>query len=429
MRIRMMWLGIVALLLGLPVMPAAAQGRPAGAGCPVNDFQLLGQRWRAGNVFEGVPSFVGLDDKARLSPFQQPHDPDTEGIVPDEALREAFRMYANFDPAPLLSSAGIPTLIIVVDDFTAPTPAESHGAAVYSVLERMIGALGVPPARIGLAQIDLAADNYNLNLVATRIEQAIRSNNAYSRFVINMSFIIIPCQGVITVEGQRIAFNFDQFIVDYRDSRGEAALLTAVADQVPGLIPPPDSPLGAQKRQSPVEQVGVPGGDLPPDFPGQGDVVPRPFAEGIAAFAADYTRGAYNPRRANETADPLRRSLMRLRGLGSEIVFVASSGNFGQTESFAPGSFPEVISVSASLANDFTAIWLPTNGGEVMAPGAWYPLGAEFVAGTSFSAPAMSGLTAVLLSSGTVRCNFTPLMNGRYDNLYFATAALRACGL
>lgn len=428
MRTRIMWLGIVTLLLGLQVMPAAAQGRAAGSGCPVNDFQLLGQRWRAGNVFEGVPSFVGLDDKARLSPFRQPHDPQTEGIVSDDALWVALRTYANFDATPLISGASVPTMIIVVDDFTAPTPAESHGAAVYSVLERMVGALGVPRSRIGLSQIDLAADNYNLNTVATRIEQAIRSNNAYRRFVINMSFVIIPCQGVITVEGQRIAFNFDEFIVDYRDSRGEAALLTAVADEVPGLIPPPGDPLGAQKRQSPVEQVGVPGG-VPQDFPGQGDVVPRPFAEGIAAFASDYTRGAYNPRRANETTDPLRRSLMRLRGLGSEIVLVASSGNFGQTESFAPGSFPEVISVSASLANDFTAIWLPTNGGEVMAPGAWYPLGAESVAGTSFSAPAMSGLTALLLSSGTARCNFTPLMNGRYDNPYFATAALRACGL
>jgi hypothetical protein len=428
MRTRMMWLGIVTLLLGLQVMPAAAQGRPAGAGCPVNDFQLLGQRWRAGNVFEAVPSFVRLDDKARLSPFQQPHDPDTEGVVPDEALLRALRTYANYDPAPLLTATSVPTMIIVVDDFTAPTPAESHGAAVYSVLERMVNALGIPPSRIGLSRIDLAADNYNLNVIATRIEEAIRRNSAFRRFVINMSFIIIPCQGVITVEGQRIAFNFDEFIVDYRDSRGEVALLTAVADEVPGLIPPPDNPLGAQKRGSTVEQVGVPGG-VPQDFPGQGDVVPRPFAEGIAAFATDYTRGAYNPRRANETNDPLRRSLMRLRGLGTEIVIVASSGNFGQAEPFAPGSFPEVISVSASLANDFTAIWTPTNSGEVMAPGAWYPLGAEFVAGTSFSAPAMSGLTALLLSSGTTRCSFVSLMNGRYDNSYFATAALRACRL
>jgi subtilisin family serine protease len=411
-----MWLVTALLLLGLQAMPAAAQGRPAGSGCPVNDFQLLGQRWRAGNVFESAPSFARLGDKARLSPLSQPHDPQTEGIVPDEALWVALRTYARFDATPLMSGTTVPTMIIVVDDFSTPTPAESHGAAVYSVLERMVGALGVPTSRIGLSQIDLAADNYNLNTVATRIEQAIRSNSAYRRFVINMSFVIIPCQGVITVEGRQITFNFDEFIGNYRSSQGRTALLTAVAQEVPSLIPLAPNPASARGGA----QQGV---------PGQGDVVPRPFAEGIAAFASDYTRGAYNPRRANETNDPLRRALMRLRGLGSEIVVVASSGNFGQPGSFAPGSFPEVISVSASLANNFTAIWTPTNGGEVMAPGAWYPLGSEFVAGTSFSAPAMSGLTALLLSSGDVRCSFISLMNGRYDNPFFATAALGACRL
>jgi len=321
----------------------------------------------------------------------------------------------------LLNAAAVPTLIIVVDDFTAPTPEESHGAAVYAVAEQIIGALTIPASRIGLARVDTAAAGYNLTTIATQIEAAIRANTTYRRFVINMSFIIVPCQGTVNVGGVSVPFNFDQFIVQYDQTGGEVTLYAQAAILAPDLIPAPGDALAPQKRPASGARQGISDVLVPS--------VPPAFAQGLAAFAQTYNAQAYNPRSASRTTDPIRLMLRRLRGLGVDYVAIASAGNFGQAAAFAPGSFPEVISVSASIGLNFNTLWIPSNAGEVMAPGAWYPLGTEYVAGTSFSAPAMSVLTSLLLSSGDLRCNFTPLMNATFTNPYFGRSALTACGL
>jgi hypothetical protein len=399
----------------------AVQARPTG--CPVNDYQLVGQRWRAGAV-GSVPSL--LDTKSFLRPAAQESTPNTDGIIPTDTIRAALVTGLGVDIARFINAAPVSTLIIVVDDFTAPTPEESHGTAVYAVTEDIIAALGLPAARLGLARVDTAAAAYNLSTIATQIEATIRANASYRRFIINMSFIIVPCQGTVNVGGVAVPFNFDQFIVQYDQTGGEVNLYAQAATLAPDLIPPPGDALAPQKRPASDFRQDFPGGVIPGQITSE---VPPAFADGIAAYAQSYNAQAYNTRNVGRTNDPIRLMLRRLRGLGVDYVAIASAGNFGQAAAFAPGSFPEVISTSASIGLDFGQLWLPSNAGEVMAPGAWYPLDGEYVAGTSFSAPAMSAITGLLLSSGDLRCNFTPLMNGAFDNRSFARAALTACGL
>lgn len=420
-----LWVTLL-LLISAAVLPVSAettdQNRPSG--CPVNDFQLLGQRWRAGNVYDAIPSFVDSGTRFRPAsrPTMQDHTPGIDGILSDDAIRTAISTYVGFDINRLLTATPVPTLIIVVDDFSTPTPETSHGAAVYAVTERLITGLGIPSSRVRLVSVDTAEGNYNLATVANQIDAVIRANPTYRRYVINLSFIIIPCQGTFNVGGVAVSFNFDQFITQYDRSDGEVTLYAQAAAVAPSvlpadLVPPPGDALGVQK---PLRQEGTISEDT--------TEIPPEFARGIAAFAQSYHAQAYNPRNTTQTNDPIRLLLRRARRLGVETVVIASAGNFGQPEAFAPGSFPEVISVSASIGLDFNTFWLPSNAGEVMAPGAWFPLEDEFVAGTSFSAPAMSVMTALVLSTGA-SCNFTSVMDGQFNNTFFARAALSACRL
>jgi hypothetical protein len=423
---RLVFLFACALLLTFvpAAAPAAADdlAQTGPAGCPVNDFQLLGQRWRAGSVYDALPSYVKHD---LLRPTAQDSSPMTDGVIPNDAIRAAIADYLGVDLGAMMGSNIVPTLIIIVDDFTAPTPDESHGAAVYSVTEMLLAGIGVDSSRVGLARVDTAADNYNLPTIATRITQVIRDNSAsYRRAVVNMSFIILPCQGVLDLQGTQVAFDFNTLITEYRQTGGEITLYAEAAEVAPQLVPeyiaPADEVLPSQKIPSWFEQEIA---------QQEREELPPAFANGIASLAAQYNRAAYDRGRPTRTNDPFRNTLRRLRGLGTDLILIGSSGNFGQPEPFAPGLFPEVISVSASIANDYNTFWTPSNNGEVMAPGAWFPFRDEFVAGTSFSAPAMSVLTALLSSNGDLRCNFNGLMNGAFGNPYFGRAALSACGL
>lgn len=140
-----------------------------------------------------------------------------------------------------------------------------------------------------------------------------------------------------------------------------------------------------------------------------------------------------------------------------QIVFVAAAGNFDTGLPLAPGLWPEVVSVSSSVhtptltvgdmeINTLNVIrWPDSSSGELMAPGGWYPIDAcdykpgylnladdeercaiEYVSGTSFAAPATSVFIAASQSYTNCRHDFTPFMNGAFNDAYFSAATCPA---
>lgn len=130
----------------------------------------------------------------------------------------------------------------------------------------------------------------------------------------------------------------------------------------------------------------------------------------------------------------------------SNVIPIASSGNFGLDYPFWPAAFVQVTSVSASNGVGFDASksWVDkgqgkdepllsvdgngnnqqriSNYGEVMIPGEYEVEDDKWIIGTSFAAPRLSALSAVYISNvGSSYCQtsdgYFGLAYGDYDNL------------
>lgn len=133
--------------------------------------------------------------------------------------------------------------------------------------------------------------------------------------------------------------------------------------------------------------------------------------------------------------------LRTVRTCTATPVFVASAGNFDLDYSLYPAAWEQVVSVSASDADEPQVRAFFSNAGEVMDVGAWFELSnpenlqGEFevatdltYAGTSFSAPAVSLVTALDLSHREPRCDggvHPDLAHGAADDTALAEAVAR----
>ncbi len=140
----------------------------------------------------------------------------------------------------------------------------------------------------------------------------------------------------------------------------------------------------------------------------------------------------------------------------SNVIPIASSGNFGLDYPFWPAAFVEVTSVSASNGVGFDASmpWVDkgqgkdepllsvqgngnnqdriSNYGEVMIPGEYEVEPGAWIIGTSFAAPRLSALTAIYVSNvGSGYCKtsagYFGLAYGDYDNLTLDEAISAHC--
>lgn len=409
---------LCACLLSLTV--AGAQGRSTAAGnCTLTPDQVLGQ------AFSGTAGAEGETGEAGLTPEGEDIAADGLDTSPEWIVKTL--LYAE--------PGREQVAILVIDDFSSDGTGDlpvSHGWLVWQVFQQLIGQLAPETAElITLQQVNIADDaGYRSDLILPQLQAALEDFTArgISRFVLNMSFVFIPCAD------RELDFDFD----DFTDARQDDARLSLVEhiggdpDYVRSILKDArvgyidengltrldqESPRGSQSLQSRSNRSDV--SEIPPtptrnvpDFRDKDLSVLRLF---------------------NNTAlqsDPLRDYL---RGIRDAIVIpVASSGNFKQRQPFYPARWPEVISVSANEGDDLR-FWLHSNNGDVSVPGAWFLFeDGQYRAGTSFAAPVVSLLIALDLTQSEPTCgnrgNAPMLARGSYDNALLADAVSQYCG-
>ncbi|MBK9123640.1 MAG: S8/S53 family peptidase [Chloroflexi bacterium] len=398
---------------------AGAQGRSTSAGnCTLTPDQVLGQ------AFSGTAGAEGETSEAGFTP--EGEDIVAEGLdASPEWIIETLQ-YAE--------PGAEQVAILVIDDFssdgTGDLPA-SHGWLVWEVFQQLVGQL-VPDSAglITLQQVNIADEaGYRSDLILPELRTAIDDLSArgIGRFVLNMSFIFIPCAD------REMGFDFADF-ADARQGNTRLSLVEHVGgdpDYVRSILKDArvgyidetgltsleqESPRGSQSLQSRSNRP-------------EGSEIPPTPARDVPAFRS---RDLSVLRLFNNTAlqaDPLRDYLRDFRDV--IVVPVASSGNFKQRQPFYPARWPEVVSVSANEGEDLR-FWLHSNNGDISVPGAWFHFeDGQYRAGTSFAAPVVSLLIALDLTQTEPACrsrgNTPVLARGSFDNALLADAVRQYC--
>jgi len=269
---------------------------------------------------------------------------------------------------------------------------------------------------IWLVAID--TDQYTTNVIGSRIEEAIQlmaRQFSLNKFVINMSFAVIPCDDVLTRQDYEATLNEPQF-AGFRDEL--IAAFIALADTANGTPLPPEvarflaSPPAEQFRQALAARQRA---QFDNCYRVNRDDVSQSSGESPAQQPSPDNTGSTDGPPVNTICsevqpenDPLGQAFARLRTLELQsgpisLIPIAASGNRGDDFSFAPGFWPDIVSVSAfyndpELCAGFTIP--PSNAGEVQMYGMY-----DCLPGTSFAAPRLSLEAGVyLLRGGLVTC-------------------------
>ncbi|KXK53408.1 MAG: putative serine protease [Chloroflexi bacterium OLB13] len=408
---------ICALFLSVTAAGAQRHVRSTSA-CTLTPDQVLGQ------AFSGTAGAEGETGEAGLTP--EGEDIVAEGLdASPEWIMEALP-YAGLGTEPVA--------ILVIDDFSSDGAGElpmSHGWLVWQVFEHLIGQLAPDTAAlITLQQVNIADEaGYRSDLIVPELRTAVSelSERGIGRFVLNMSFVFIPCTD------RELGFDFADFTNARRDNTrlslvehigGDPDYVRSILEDArvgyideSGLTSlDQESPRGSELLQSRLDPQDV---EIPPT---PERAVPEFRSRDLSVLKL-----------FNNTAlqsDPLRDYLREIRDV--IIVPVASSGNFKQRQPFYPARWPEVISVSANEGDDLR-FWLHSNNGDVSVPGAWFLFDdAVFRAGTSFAAPVVSLLIALDLTQTEPTCqsrgNVPALAHGAFDNTLLADAVGQFCG-
>lgn len=417
---RLIFVLAMLVLLVTPAVDAQRGGRDLSqVNCALTPDQIVGQGFTATAGASGGTGANGLTP--------QGEDIKAEGLAAHPEWIMTTLPYAQPGTEPVA--------ILVVDDFSADGSDNrpvSHGWLVWQVLERLQAQLPVDvAAKITLQQVNVADENgYQSDLIEPAVAQAIDdlAASGIQRFVLNMSFVFIPCVDPDT------GFDFTQF----RQARtGNPAL--SVVDSLGGDSAYVRSLL-ADSRVNVIDETGL---ELTDATNSRGSATLRGQARAAEVRQIPPTPDRPVPAlRAQELqvlrllkstqleADPLR-DFLRQNVRDRIIVPVASSGNFKQRDPFYPARWPEVLSVSAN-EGDNLRFWLQSNNGAVSVPGAWFLLDDEaYHAGTSFAAPVVSMLVALDLTQTEPSCTVQggkPIMErGSYDNALIGDVAQQFC--
>jgi len=357
--------------------PIAAQAKTQH--CAVNEWQLGGQ---ANSVITGASA--GQTTTPPTS--DQVLNPDDAGQKADWIVKAAQLIPGT--PQSLVT-------IVIVDDFSTPTPDTSHGQFVYGVTQMLVNYLeqqmNLPSTQISIQKLDVGSTytsnypTYTTDFITDEATGTKVLNSGTSAYVVNLSFALIPCQ---ENNGKS---DFQKFLKDYAKSAAKDKIVS------------PNSSL-ADSFKLDKKQLG--------QYLSATDLAQLDPLLQYLTLLQDPTQPGHKP-----------------------TMVVAAAGNFGPDfPSFYPGAWPNVISVSASApANSLDSGQLApfSNNGKLMLAGAWYkvpnPLSTSdadahlYMEGTSFAAPGMSVLMAYYLSINPTGCAFNPLTHGQMNNPWFNT--------
>jgi hypothetical protein len=409
-------------LLGSSFISLASVSAQTGGGdevnCAVTPDQILGQ------AFSGTAGAEGETSEGGTTPEGEAIETEGLGTSPEWIVENL--LYAPSGPEQVA--------ILVIDDFSSDglgdVPA-SHGWLVWEVFQQLYAQLPqIPADQITLRQVDVADEaGYRSDLILPAIQSAIEELVAqgFRRFVLNMSFVFIPCQD------RDVNFDFADFM-NARQSNPEHSLVeqlggnpqyvrSILEDARIGYIDETELASLEQEtpRGSPSLQVRVGETDVSEIPPTPSSTAPNFRGQDLSVLRL------FNNARLQ--SDPLREFLRSLRDI--MVIPVASAGNFKQRQPFYPARWPEVISISANEGNDLR-FWLHSNNGDVSVPGAWFLFDdGQYRAGTSFAAPVVSVLIAVDLTQTDPTCeirgNAPMLARGSYDNELIAEAVSHYC--
>ena len=400
---------LVVILTG--AVPALAQRESTDEkNCAATPDQLLGQAFGS---FAGAEGETGANGTT-----PEGEDIEGEGLSADVAWIIENLSY---------SQAGTERVaILIVDDFSVeptddPEVIPSHGWLVDEVFHQLYAELPADvAANIVLEPVNIADDNgYQSDLVVTTLERAIErlAGEGIERFVINMSFVILPCTDAET------GFDFADF-AERRKTDPTLSIVREVSDD-PEYV----EALLKDNRVSLIDDVA---GLTVEEEPSRGKTKDKRDREKPQGSQPEFVQEKLEVLRLFKDTklqnDPLRDFLRTTRLL---IIPIASSGNFKLAEPFYPARWNEVISVSATEGNDLD-FWLHSNNGEVSVPGAWYLFDDKvYRAGTSFAAPVLSLLTAVDLTQESPTCgiqgNAPKLTDNKFENLLLTDAVAERC--
>jgi hypothetical protein len=397
----------------------SAQGQ-SQRNCAITPDQILGQ------AFTSTAGAAGGTGEDGMTPNGE--DIEAEGLAASVEW-----ILANLAYSPVGDQR---VAILVLDDFSSDgsdASLVSHGWLVMQVLVQLQQAL---PQTMGslvrLHPVNIASDGgYQSELILPELMTAVDTLAAegFQRFVVNMSFVFIPCQD------DELTFDFSSFQAARRND-STRSIIDYLGDDEQYVRSVLDD-----SRISYIDETGFTNTDTTQlrgsqslsqgqaSATGAQRVAPTPNAQ-PRAFQSNDLRVIRLFNRQSLLADPIR-DYLRRTPRDRIVVPIASAGNFKQRQPFYPARWPEVISISANEGNDLR-FWLPSNNGEISVPGAWFLFeDGEYRAGTSFAAPVVSMLVALDLTQRepncSVRGNQPVLAHGAFDNELLAQAAQRRC--
>jgi hypothetical protein len=297
--------------------------------------------------------------------------------------------------------------------------------------------------------VPVDTSNYRTTMVTQRITETINTLNSLGieRFVLNMSFVIMPCDLGLDISTHSLYESYMHLITTTRDIRGLEDTLNSL--------------LSAYDINDPNGELAIRNNLL---------YGPAFGLVRILYFYNEFTIEAFKQGKDNYykiTNDRLKQWLENPITLNANdrVISVAAAGNFGKygyTFPFAPAIWDSVVSVSATGWDpyktefnpdeiDYTVFYTPTTysqPGEVIFNGQLnytitnnaFPPEDVYYFGTSFAAPELSVREAFhLLNGGGVRCSDSqgrilsepPLgyadIEGPWDNLIIRDAIARSC--
>jgi hypothetical protein len=381
--------------------------------CPVDQFDMPGQGWRAkgstGGIAALVPPYTAMPT-ALTEPAVVGQDIYALAALSSLSRSVTILVVDDFNGDTTVSPVKPPVYKLGIDVFKLDTlgfssvlstrlmqlDAElerlestnqiSHGAMVMNHINALILGSGhytgldtnIADGQVSFQNIDTekliqvkAVDTEDLDttVVASRMQNAILNeiNGNRKQIVVNMSFAIVPCTVKDDFEANRAAYPTFQHYAN------------AVATANDDLRGPTETEVQFRNR---VRRE-----------------LTRPFDN-----------------------DPLRTTIKSNNitgqlGTDGNLLYVASSGNFGLGYSMFPAAWPEVVSASSNDAGS-TAKSVFSNKGEVMLTGAWFMLTDPaninstgilvdenvVYAGTSFSSPGLAVFSAFDIAQAAPRC-------------------------